>query len=234
MTASVTFDSGRHEHDAAGRPGAVRAFKRARRHSRVVRSLRFGIPIAVVATLGLYGLVTWLNPLKGLAIPEIGKLAISGTRITMEVPRLAGYTRDGRGYEITANAAAQDLRNPQFIELKELRAKIELEGSNTVTVTADMGSYDTKSELMSLRDNVVVKSSTGTEVRLSEANMDMRKGSVISERPVEVDMPTGQVRANALDVAENGAVIVFRGGVTTFLNGSDAIMGGTPKKEAAR
>lgn len=221
MNASVAYESGPQDWRPAERLGFQRAFRRARRHSRLVRLLRFGIPSGIAASLALYALALWLNPLAGLSLPSVGNVVISGTRVTMEVPRLAGYTRDGRGYEVTASAAAQDLKNPQFIELKELRAKIELD-DDIVNVTAGIGFYDTKSETMNLRDNVLVKTTGGTEVRLSEANMDMRKGHVASEKPVEVDMPTAHVRANAMEVVDNGAVIVFRGGVTTLIKAEQA------------
>ena len=44
-------------------------------------------------------LVSWLDPLKVLVrLPiDSGKLVISGTKITMEAPKLSGYTRDSAG-----------------------------------------------------------------------------------------------------------------------------------------
>ena len=43
---------------------------------------------------------------------DLGKLVVSGTKITMEQPRLSGFTNDARAYEFTADAAAQDITKP--------------------------------------------------------------------------------------------------------------------------
>ena len=87
-----------------------RAFRSARRHSRWVRWLRVGIPIGVVVGLLAVTLITYFNPARMLqALPvNLDKLVVSGTKITMEKPRLSGFTKDQRPYEFTAEAAAQE------------------------------------------------------------------------------------------------------------------------------
>ena len=87
----------------------TRAFRVAARHSRRVRKLRVAIPVTIVFILGATILVSWLDPLKVLVrLPiDSGKIVISGTKITMEAPKLSGYTRDRRWYEMNAKAAAQ-------------------------------------------------------------------------------------------------------------------------------
>ena len=64
--------------------------------------------------------MTYFNPLRMLGkLPvDIGNLVISGTKITMEQPHLSGFTRDARAYELTADAAAQDLTKPDIVELQ--------------------------------------------------------------------------------------------------------------------
>ena len=61
---------------------------------------------------------------------------IKGTKITMEQPRLTGFTNDSRAYEFTADAAAQDITKPDILELHELNAKMQMEDKNTVEMTA--------------------------------------------------------------------------------------------------
>jgi lipopolysaccharide export system protein LptC len=219
MSATVTVDTGTHAWHATAGPGRERVFRAARRHSRWVRSLRVCIPTAVAVGLALYALSAWLNPLTALSrLPSGARLVVSGTKITMDLPKLAGFTRDGRSYELTAAAAAQDLRRPHFIELKEVRAKVELVDRSVVNVTASTGLYETKSEVVTLYQDVVVTSSSGTEIRLSEARLDMRKGHVVSNKPVEVLLPNGRIDAKQMEVIEGGDVVQFRGGVTMLVN----------------
>jgi lipopolysaccharide export system protein LptC len=233
MTASASFDSGRHTWQASARTDMRAAFRRARRHSRFVRVLRVLIPGGIAAFVFLSVFGSWLNPFSALAsLPGVGKLSISGTRVTMDLPRLAGYTRDGRSYELTAAAAAQDLKRPQFIELQEIRAKVELQDHSVVNITAATGVYDTKGEAVVLKENVLVSTSDGTEIRLAEAIVDMRKGHVVSNKPVDVLMPTGRIQSEALEVVDDGAVIYFKGGVRMDMNQQSSSQ--TKRTEAMR
>jgi lipopolysaccharide export system protein LptC len=218
MHATVTIATDRHAWQATRLADRRPAFRAAKRHSRRVRRLRVALPAALLAGLCLYAFSAWLNPWNALArLPNI-KLNISGTKITMELPKIAGFTRDGRSYELTASAAAQDLKRPQFIELKEIRAKVELVDGTMVTVAGSTGLYDTKSEVITLTNDVVVTTSSGTEVRLREARLDARKGHIVSDKAVEVLMPSGRIDAKQLEVIDAGEVIQFGGGVTMVLN----------------
>jgi lipopolysaccharide export system protein LptC len=201
-----------------GAPDRARRFKVAMRHSRRVRILRIAIPAVVVLGLIAITLSTYLNPLRLISrLPtELGNLVISGTKIKMEHPRLAGYTRDSRGYELTAQAAAQDLKKPEIVELEELRAKVDLKENHRVELSASSGVYDTKGELLTLKRNIVL-TSAAYKALLSEAAIDIRKGHIVSERPVEVTMPTGTLNANRLEIFESGDVVRFEGGVTMNL-----------------
>jgi lipopolysaccharide export system protein LptC len=218
MSATVITDAGTHAWYPSARSDREREFRNARRHSRWVRRLRIAIPTAVAVTFGLYVLSAWLNPLTALSRLPSGKLVVSGTRITMDLPKLAGFTRDGRSYELTASAAAQDLRRPHFIELKEVRAKVELVDGSVVNVMSAAGLYETKTEVVTLYEDVVVTSSAGTEIRFKEARLDMRKAHVLSNKPVEVLLPNGRIDSNQMEVIEGGDVVQFRGGVTMLIN----------------
>jgi lipopolysaccharide export system protein LptC len=201
------------------RGSTERVFRAARRHSRTVRLLRIALPAAVVLTLAVVVLATYFNPLRMLAkLPvNVGNLVVSGTKITMEQPRLAGFTRDGRAYEVTAIAAAQDVTKPDIVELRDIRARVQMQGNGTIHMSADSGVYDTKGEMLKLTDNILLTSSSGYECRLSEALVDTRKGNVVSEHPVEVKLLQGTLNSNRLDVIDSGDLVRFGGGVTMVL-----------------
>jgi lipopolysaccharide export system protein LptC len=202
-----------------GRGDGERAFRSARRHSRAVRILRVAIPLAVV--LGFTGifLITYFNPLRMLAnLPiDVGNLVVSGTKITMDHPRLSGFTGDARAYELSADAAKQDLTKPDLIELRNIRAKVQMQDKSTVEVSATNGIYDSKGETLKLNQNIVLSSSTGYRGRLSEAMIDIRKGNVVSERPVEVELLQGTLNANRLEIVDSGDLVRFDGGVKMTL-----------------
>jgi lipopolysaccharide export system protein LptC len=203
----------------AGRNDGDQQFRAAVRHSRRVRLLRWAIPLGGITIVALFYAASWLNPLHMLAKLPIdpSKLVISGTKLTMQAPKLAGFTRDNRAYEFTARAAAQDLANPAILELKDIRAKIEMQDKAQVEMTAANGIYDTKTDLMRLIDDIRISSSSGYSGHLREATVDVKKGNVTSEAPVEVTMLNGTLNANRMELVNNGELVRFEGGVAMNL-----------------
>jgi lipopolysaccharide export system protein LptC len=197
------------------RGDAEHAFHAARRHSRLVRILRIAVPASVAMGLIIITLITYLNPLRMLAkLPiNIDNLVVSGTKVTMEQPRLSGFTRDARAYELTADTAAQDMTKPDIVELRNIRAKMEMQDKSSMEMTAVTGIYDAKGEILKLDRDILLNSSTGYQGHLSEALVDIRKGNVVSEHPVEVKLLQGTLNANRLDIFDSGDVIRFHGGV---------------------
>jgi lipopolysaccharide export system protein LptC len=209
-------DWGQPGQPTAARPKAV--ISGARRHSRRVRILRRAVPAILVLSLGGLVAANYLNPARWLRVPtEFGTLVISGSKITMEAPRLAGFTKDQREYEVTATSASQDTKNPTIVEMKEISGRIDMEDKSKVTLTAVEGVYDTKADLLKLNQEILIVSTAGYQGRLVEAQVEVKKGRIISEKPVQLKMPQGTLDANRMEVTETGAVIRFEGGVVMML-----------------
>lgn len=206
-------------HSLASRGDVEQIYRAARRHSRYVRWLRRGVPAGIAAVLLMVILPNYMPPVGGFRLPgEIGKLVIHGTKITMQQPRIVGFTTDSRPYEFTANSAAQEITKPDFMELNQLQAKMQMQDQSTVNMTADSGTYDVKNETLTLNNNIHVVSSTGYEGRLSEAVIDMRRGNLVSEKPVWVKLLNGFLNAKRLQITDNGDLVRFDGGVAMTLH----------------
>src|SRR5580692_3113103 len=150
-----------------------KAYRSALRHSRHVRWLRVGTLAGITTIMvGVIG-ANYLPSLGEIRLPgELGKLVIKGTKITMQAPRLTGYTNDGRPYEFTANAAAQDITKPDLVELDQIHATMQMEDKSTVEMTAPTGLYDMKADTLVLDQDIALASSTGYAARLNEALVD--------------------------------------------------------------
>ena len=208
------------------RGDSERAFRSARRHSRAVRFMRISIPVAVLLGLTVISLMTYFNPLRMLAkLPiNVNDLVVSGTKITMENPHLSGFTRDARAYEFTADAAAQDLTKPDIVELRNIRAKLQMQDKTMMEMTAATGIYDTKGETLNLNREILLSSSNGYKGRLREAMVDIRKGTVVSNHPVELEMAQGVLNANRLEIIDSGDLVRFDGGVDMVLMLNDTAL----------
>jgi lipopolysaccharide export system protein LptC len=199
-----------------------RNYRAAVRHSGHVRWLRLGVPAGIAALLLIVVALNYMPPIGGFRLPgELGNLVIHGTKITMEAPRLTGFTSDSRAYEFSASAAAQDMTKPDLVELEKLHAKMEMADKSTVEMSALSGVYNVKSEILKLNDNIDLSSSSGYSGHLTEAVIDVKKGTVVSEQPVQVSMLSGSLNAQRLDIAENGSVLRFGGVQMTLLPGRD-------------
>jgi len=226
LSIASPIDQRAHGYATARRGDAARAFRKARRHSRSVRVLRLAIPTGIAVAIVLAMLAARFDPVRMLtALPvDFSSLVVSGTKITMQQPRIAGFTSDSRPYELTAHAAAQDVTNPDTIELQGLHGKSQMADKSEFDMTADSGVYDSKGDMLTLRQNVVFKSSGGFEVYLSEAVIDVHSSNMLSEKPVEVRLVNGTIKANRMEVVESGSEIRFSGGVTFFMASSNSVM----------
>lgn len=186
-----------------------RTYRRALRHSRHVRWMRATLILAVsLVVLGLVIDNYW--PTSGLRLPgEIGNLVIKGTKITMQSPQLTGYTSDQRPYEFTAIAAQQDITKPDFVELEQIHAKIAMADKSVVHLWADSGHYNMKTNMLDLKDNIHLVSSTGYEARLSQATVDVTKGNVVSDTPVWIKLLDGDLNAKHLEIIDKGDTLNF-------------------------
>ncbi|MBU6464906.1 MAG: LPS export ABC transporter periplasmic protein LptC [Bradyrhizobium sp.] len=197
-------------------------FAVAARHSRLVRILRVAVPAAVLVSVAAIVLVSSIfNPFRTLLpkLPvDLGNLVVSGTKITMESPHMAGFSADQRPYEVWAKTATQDVTDPDHVELKELRAKMLSQDQSTITLTSRDGSMNTKDQLLDLRHDIHLQTSTGYEAWLSQAAIDMAKGDVTSDQHVDVKLTNGTLSSDRLRITGSGEVIRFEGNVVMHLD----------------
>ena len=201
--------------------GLEARFAAAARHSRMVRILRVAVPAAVVLAMATVLGMSIFNPFRML-IPKLpvdmGNLVVSGTKVTMESPHLSGYSTDQRPYEMWAKAAIQDLTDPDHVELQTLRTKVLMEDRSTVTMDARTGYFDSKQQLLDLRKDIFLQSSTGYEAKLSQAFVDMNTGMVTSDEHVDVKLLNGTLTADRLRIFNSGEVVRFEGNVVMNLD----------------
>jgi lipopolysaccharide export system protein LptC len=211
--------------------GMETRFAIAARHSRMVRILRIAVPAAVVLSMAVIVGYSVFNPFRMLMpkLPlDMGNLAVSGTKITMETPHLAGYTPDQRPYELWAKTATQDLTDPDHVELKTLRAKVLMEDHSTLTLDARTGIFDNKEQTLDLHKDIFLQTSTGYEARLTQAFADMAKGTVTSDEHVDVKLTNGTLSSDRLRITGGGEVVRFEGNVVMHLDHLDDGNAATP------
>ena len=203
------------------RGDSERAF-RAARAPQPLGALRCAsrVPAGVILLLGIFMLWTWLNPMRLLfRIPDLGgDLVISGTKITMQSPRVNGFTRDARPYELSAKAAAQDLTRPDVVELSDLHAKFQMQRQRTGgNRFAQTGTFHSKKELLELGNDIVVTSTNGYRVMLDKAVDRYSRASARDRSTCSGGIDTAaSCRANSMKILESGELVRFDGVTMTI------------------
>ncbi len=198
----------------------------ARRHSKRVRILKRGIVAGAIAAVGLLIAVTMVDPFSNVpADISIAAASLNGTKITMEFPKLSGFRKDGKPYQVRARSGVQDVRSPKVIELNEVEARIQVEAENAVNVIAPAGIFDSGTDLMKLsirkkEEPITLKSSSGFTVVLQSAEVNLKAGALSSNDPVTVRMPNGTITSDRLAVSDGGKLIIFSGSVRSLFKTS--------------
>ncbi|MEM9733517.1 MAG: LPS export ABC transporter periplasmic protein LptC [Pseudomonadota bacterium] len=188
---------------------SARDFRAARRHSGLVKTLKFVLPTCAFLIVGTFGTMSALNFVPGIENIE-GTLGLENGQLVMDKPKMAGFDKNERAYEVQAQRAIQDLSKPGIVELESIDATLPLGATGFADVEAGAGTYDTKNEWLSLRDNVAVQGARGMNISLEEANIDMKSGVLVSSKPVTVDSDDGTVTADSVTVFDEGKRILFK------------------------
>jgi len=211
-------------HNPAYQASLEARFAIAARHSRLVRVLRIAVPGAVALSLAAIVGISIFNPFRMLqkALPiDMSNLAVSGTKITMDKPHLAGFTPDKRPYEMWANTAVQDVTNPDHVELNKLRTKLLMQDGSTVLLDSLTGLFDNKQQTLELHKDIFLQTTTGYEARLTQAFVDLVRNTVDSDEHVDVKLTNGTLTSDRLHITGGGELIIFEGNVVMHIDHFD-------------
>jgi lipopolysaccharide export system protein LptC len=218
----TTAFGGQHDHARS-----EREFARARRHSRLVKVLKIGLPVmAVLIVLG-GGAVTWL----ARALPDnvsVSSASLDDGRIVMEDPRMTGFDKNGRPYSMIAERAIQSLGSGG-VDLEGVKANVTVGEGKTADIVATKGHFDQAAQTLRLYDDITVDTSDGMSVKLKEAQIDLAAGNMVGTGPVDIDMPNQTIAAGALDVRDGGKLLSFGNGVKMTILPSAAAASAPPE-----
>lgn len=188
-------------------------YRAAIRHSRFVLLLRLLIPLGAI--LILIGLIAYsvFDPFKSLPVKvDIGSLKLEGSAIMMERAEMKGYRDSDTPFVVTAGKAVQDIKQPQIVNLSDLKSTIAMPDKTNANISAQNGVYDTQKQILDVSGQVMIETRQYT-VRMKSATVNFNDSSVISKEPVNVSAVGGVISADEFSVFDNGARILFNGRV---------------------
>ncbi len=209
-----------------------RAFRKARRHTFLVRTLRVALPVCVVVSLGYYGVLLAVNARLTHQSISVSSVSVDPTNLTMDNPRYSGFAKDGSEYKVRARSAVADLKMAQPIRLNTIDGEI-IQTSGVITkLAATWGTYDQKKDLLELHERIDIDGSDGLRARLTRATVFAKESRILSPEPVAAETDTGTIRANAMTLNTKARTAAFRDGVeVTLKNTAPTKPPSTPKAE---
>lgn len=198
------FDQTRAEIDAR--------YRAAQRHSARVRMLKILLPtvsfVAVVAFVAYFYIVPRLPANFGAA-----SIDVSNNAIVMQDPHVSGYLSGGRSYELKADRAEQSLANTKVVTLHNIGATIGMGKGETARIKAEAGTYYSDAERIVLDKQISFDTTTGIEGTLENADIDLKSGTMTSNKPLAFRSQGSEIRANGVSVHDRGQSISFSNGV---------------------
>lgn len=230
----VVLAAGSMAGDADFKVARDKAFRKARRHTFLVRALRLVLPVAAVGLLASYGVFMRQTYRVEVGKGELsfGSVAISTEALKAYDPKYEGFNKDGGRYVFAAKSAEQDFRQTGPIKLETIDGRLIDAASSATRLKAVRGDYFDKTGVLELYERIDVDTDSGMTAKLTRASVDTKQSRIESMEPVTVDMPGSQVRGQRMVLEQKKRLVVFDGGVQTRLT-QDESKARTPRPEGA-
>lgn len=195
----------------------ARAFRRARRHSLLVKTLRLVFPIAAAGMAAFYALTLGVSWQLGAGRLNVGEVQLTADDLTMKNPSYFGLTKDGGRYEVRAKKAIVEFNRDAPIKLIDIDGDIVQANGVVTRLKAKHGLLDNAKSELELFDGIEIEGSNGLKARLLRAKVFSKEHRVVSKDPVDVLMPTGRVRGSAMTLRTDTKESTFVGDVKVHL-----------------
>jgi lipopolysaccharide export system protein LptC len=189
----------------------------ARRNLKVA-TLKKILPAVAALLLAALGLApSWQ------AGPEANRVSyhVQATSTDAAASRMQGaqyHGTDQQGQPFTVTAASADQKDSNDVALVNPVGDITLKSGAWLELKSDTGMFHQQSQKLRLNGHVTLYRNDGSTMSGTEAEIDLRAGSAVSQSPVQAQGPFGTLTAAKGFVLTNrGADILFKGPATLNL-----------------
>ncbi|MET1413476.1 LPS export ABC transporter periplasmic protein LptC [Roseibium sp. HPY-6] len=192
-----------------------RAQRAARRHSVLVRVLRWVFPgVGLLILAVMIGLVVLFNLLSGFGAAN---MMLTSEGLVMDHPELSGHDGE-RSYKVTARRAIQRLSDPRIIDLETIRADIVLSADESAEIVALKGIYNNAAETLRLYEGIQIEWSEGYTVDMSVVEVDLKDGAMSTSEPVSIRSDQGRIQSGKLSYDKEKGLVRFSDGIRMTIN----------------
>ncbi|WP_439121994.1 LPS export ABC transporter periplasmic protein LptC [Marivita sp.] len=184
-------------------------------YSRLIAWLKILLPLGALVLLSTIFLYS-RGPDPIAAIPVLTGGADPTVTEQIGSPFYAGTTESGQGLTLSARQARFSGDEGSGVIADDLRAIIDVKDGNRIVIDATVGQME-DGDRLSLRDGVILESSSGYTVRTKGLNAAVNRVDIESTAEVEADGPGLTLSAGRLRVKDSGGTtdiqLLFTDGV---------------------
>ena len=199
-----------------------RAFNAARRHTTLVKRLRIILPALAIAGVVVFWATVRSVPGDFANLVKMSGINVASNSVIMQKPHISGFEGTRQSYDVRANSAEQSLSDPKVVTFNDIEGHFGLDETGDATVTAAEGVYDGNKNTLKMGGGITITTTKGYSGKLTNAAIDLAKGSMTSSGGLQLSMSEGSIRAQTMVVTERGKHVLFTGAVSvTYMPTTD-------------
>jgi len=147
-------------------------------------------------------------------------------QVSSGVSSITGFDKDGQPYQLTAQSVLQDEKNSNLAHLKLITGVLRKKTGKKLLMNARGGQYDAKNKILDLVGKIKLVSQGEYTAYLEKARVTLQEKRLYAKVPVTVVFDRGTIRANGVDISDNGNQVLFFNGVKTRFDSAAASVSG--------
>lgn len=193
------------------------AFRRAQRHSGLVRALKFMLPGLAVLFVAAFLVRSYVFTPEFLGF-SLDSAIVQNGKLVMSNPKLDGFTGDDRAYSMSAARATQPIGNSNRVDLEEINARLPFSAESWAEVSAPKGVFNRETNMLEIPSEMSVVTDDGLTALFQSALVDIDEGTLSTEDPVTIDMDGTRIAAESMRVIDKGARLIFEDKVRVHID----------------
>ena len=186
-------------------------------HDRVVRILRFGLPlvIGVVAAVLVFSPFTQRSEISFLLAKDKVDMATERMKVTRAEYR--GQDAKGQPFALLAGSAVQKSSVEPIVRMTDLSGAIRLD-DGPATIVARNSAYNMETEKVAVPGLVQVKGAGGYSIDASNVSIDLKTRTLAGQGGVTGTLNIGNFSANQLSADLDQRIVRLQGNARLRIN----------------
>ena len=186
-------------------------------HDRVVRILRFGLPlvIGVVAAVLVFSPFTQRSEISYLLAKDKVDMATERMKVTRAEYR--GQDAKGQPFALLAGSAVQKSSAEPIVRMTDLSGAIRLD-DGPATIVARNSAYNMETEKVAVPGLVQVKGANGYRIDASNVSIDLKTRTLTGQGGVNGTLNIGNFSANQLSADLDQRIVRLQGNARLRIN----------------